>query len=718
MVRREEGRRPGRFRACSGTEPPESTRREDLLQVQQWPRTRAEQLLRLLDVVVGTDTAADVEKRDASFPEAFGSLDEQRRRGIAALGQRDVEENVRGATRPTEQRHGDERIVTERAEKLHLVARRQRLPRRLRKEVVRSCSDPLKELVGGLEYETKQHVAIRTKPARDAPAPELSASHMREPSVKSIRIVDSKPVEVLARFEGVLSPEAVRAENRILADIRANPLLARGEGTPLLVESRTMASAGEPRESERRRNVGLPEEAPLDQRADDASLGAFGEVQIRRQMGRQREGVAVVPRVTEAVGDAGESRAPTVAFVEPDQAMAYVPDASPRTRFDQAVTCHYVTDGRNRGSSAAAALIARTRKVTFLVPASATPGFLSQIAALQLALRRLPWTRWQADIVVCFGGRPGLEATFQLSRWLPYLADVTMVFPRERATDGDYDGQIDELYRAAPADADVLVRADADVLPVANLEPLLDFVLERSAIAGVTAHYRFPAPPGVGNREAWDAVSEGFLDEPLRFEHSYSLVTPDVSQEEQVCPFYLNDGFVVFAREYFDRFAPLYLDTRPHVADRLVDPYYAGQIALALSAARIPLPSIALPLRFNLPNDPVVTERYPEELENAVVFHYLREDQFDRQQIFRWRETYSVFLARPLNPANARLRDSVRTLFGEEYPFDHPPEPQDRPEAHGTRPSARRADETAASVSLTAEQALLGGSARPARSSR
>src|SRR5437764_13134341 len=83
-------------------------------------------------------------------------------------------------------------------------------------------------------------------------------------------------------------------------------------------------------------------------------------------------------------------------------------------------------------------------------------GFLSQIAALQLALRRLPWTRWQADIVACIGGRLGLEATFQLSRWLPHLADVTMVFPRKRATDGDYDGQIDELYRAAPVDPDVL----------------------------------------------------------------------------------------------------------------------------------------------------------------------------------------------------------------------------------------------------------------------
>ena len=76
MVGREEGRLPGRFRACGGTEPLESSRREDLLQVQQWPRTRTEQLLRPLDIVAGTDAAADVEKRDASCPEAFRPLDQ------------------------------------------------------------------------------------------------------------------------------------------------------------------------------------------------------------------------------------------------------------------------------------------------------------------------------------------------------------------------------------------------------------------------------------------------------------------------------------------------------------------------------------------------------------------------------------------------------------------------------------------------------------------
>ena len=44
--------------------------------------------------------------------------------------------------------------------------------------------------------------------------------------MKSSLIVDSKPVEVLSRFEGVLTPEPVRAQYRILADIGANPPLA------------------------------------------------------------------------------------------------------------------------------------------------------------------------------------------------------------------------------------------------------------------------------------------------------------------------------------------------------------------------------------------------------------------------------------------------------------------------------------------------------------
>ena len=236
-----------------------------------------------------------------------------------------------------------------------------------------------------------------------------------------------------------------------------------------------MASAGEPRESKRRRNVRLAEEPPLDQWADHASLGTFGEVEIRRQVGRKREGVAAVPGVTEAVGDAGESRAPTVAFVEPDQAMSYVLDALSRRRLTRRSHAMMSPVDGTEGSSAAAAAIARSRKKGDVpVPRERDAWIPAGIWLFNSHFDACRGMRRQPDIVgrLLRAAVQGWRPLSKLSRWVPDLVDVTMVFPRERATDGDYDGQnIDELYRAAPSDADVLVRADADVLPVANLEP-------------------------------------------------------------------------------------------------------------------------------------------------------------------------------------------------------------------------------------------------------
>src|SRR4051794_29764831 len=94
MVGREVGRRPGCIDARNVTQLPEPTWGKHLLQTQPRPRSRAEKLLRPFDIVAGTHTAADVEKRDVPHPEAFGSLDEQCRRGVAALGQGDVEKSV------------------------------------------------------------------------------------------------------------------------------------------------------------------------------------------------------------------------------------------------------------------------------------------------------------------------------------------------------------------------------------------------------------------------------------------------------------------------------------------------------------------------------------------------------------------------------------------------------------------------------------------------
>jgi hypothetical protein len=309
------------------------------------------------------------------------------------------------------------------------------------------------------------------------------------------------------------------------------------------------------------------------------------------------------------------------------------------------------------------------RKAAFLIPASPTPAFLSQIAAFELALRRLPWVNWSPSVTVCFGEIRAVANALELERWRRHMPAASFVFVPEDQPNEDYYNQIDGLYRWAPADADVLVRCDADTLPVSGLEEILDFVHERSAIAGTIAHFHFPRPPQQSNREAWLDAAAGFLTHPLAFDHAYSLAGAPLSAGEKMVPFYVNDGVVFFARRYFDVFAPRYLTIRPALMERLHDGYFAGQIALALAAAEIDLPRLALPLRYNFPNDELAAKFYPLELQQAVFFHYLRCNQFDRRAVFASADGYRKLVSGTFSPANEMFRSKVIDLFGEDYPF-------------------------------------------------
>lgn len=308
-------------------------------------------------------------------------------------------------------------------------------------------------------------------------------------------------------------------------------------------------------------------------------------------------------------------------------------------------------------------------KVCFLIPASPNSEFFSQIAAFRTALSRLPWTRWEPSITVCLG--EGLDVA-ALQRWQPHLRDVALTLVPTSITERDtfYYGQIDSLYRWAPRDADVLVRMDADTLPVGDLEDVLDLVASTTSIAGVMTHFPFPRTPGLNARQSWQHVSKGLIDHPLDFRLSYSLVGPEAHPDDRQSPFYVNDGVVFFAREVFEEFSSHYLAIRPRLMDRLASPYFAGQVALTLAATQMCATTIALPMRYNFPNDASATKRFPEELEEVRMFHYLRTDTFDRQEIFRDPAGYARFMEMPMTGANEVFRQHVLHLLGKVYPFD------------------------------------------------
>ena len=109
--------------------------------------------------------------------------------------------------------------------------------------------------------------------------------------------------------------------------------------------------------------------------------------------------------------------------------------------------------------------------------------------------------------------------------------------------------------------------------------------------------------------------------------------------------------------------------------DHIPDPYFSGQIALALAIAETGVRSCALPMRYNFANDERADARYPEELDTVCIFHYLRTDNFDRHKIFASPSAYHQFLELPLAGSNEVFQSYVSTLIGSEYPFAISSEP-------------------------------------------
>jgi hypothetical protein len=325
------------------------------------------------------------------------------------------------------------------------------------------------------------------------------------------------------------------------------------------------------------------------------------------------------------------------------------------------------------------------RKVAFLIAASPTDAFYSQIAALSAGLRALTWSHWEPSVHVFVGGD---RRNDPVSGWLPYLQSVDISWTSEArfARDGDW-AQSDDAFRFARRDVDALVALDADTFPVTGFESMLDRVHDTEAVAGVIAHYPpardstldtasngFSGRTGDEPREeslggAWTHFSRGLTDVPLDFAYTHTLMGPERPQEDRRTPFYLNFGVVAFPREAFDLVAPRYLAFRQQVMGRMNGSDFSGQVALTLAIADARVRTWALPMRYNFPNDPVAEAMYPSELDNVAIVHYLRTAEFDRHRIFAEPDTYSAFLELPLSGANRRFREAVVATLGTRYPF-------------------------------------------------
>jgi hypothetical protein len=232
------------------------------------------------------------------------------------------------------------------------------------------------------------------------------------------------------------------------------------------------------------------------------------------------------------------------------------------------------------------------------------------------------------------------------------------------------------MYRAPDSSADLSIICDADTLLIERLpEEFLEESIRSPAVSGVIAHVPPPLIPypdseaeaPADHEQLWARLASTTLGRPIATPYGYTLLRGTERAGER-CPFYINHGFIAAPPGLM---AGLSVQIE-EIIDRVrsvLDNDFAYQLAIPYALERGSIPHRTLPMRFNFPNDPRFDQRYPVELDNILLVHYLRTRLFDRHTLFTDEAQFARFMTAPLKGSNHAFRDAVRRLSGGRYPF-------------------------------------------------
>lgn len=307
-------------------------------------------------------------------------------------------------------------------------------------------------------------------------------------------------------------------------------------------------------------------------------------------------------------------------------------------------------------------------RTCFVIPASPTEAFYSQVAMFRLALDSLGGMYKKAPIILSLG-----EKTIEPipEKWLSCLGVNTILHWADPKVFHDIGqrAQGDNRWKYNYDDYDVIILSDADTILLKPVDELLLEVKEKNSISGVIAHYPFPYGDNEHPGELWHYFAKKFTGKDISLDYRYTLLESDDQGEDARCPFYVNYGFVAMTPQVFKAIRITYLDIRSNIMPLLKNPIFCGQLALTLAVHKHEIPVMNAPMKYNFPNDQDADKLYSGELKSISVLHYLRTDKFDRQKIFVSEKNFEEFLSLKLEGSNLIFQKFVRKLTNGRYPF-------------------------------------------------
>jgi hypothetical protein len=300
-------------------------------------------------------------------------------------------------------------------------------------------------------------------------------------------------------------------------------------------------------------------------------------------------------------------------------------------------------------------------KLEIRVAISPRPDFFRRIHFMAASLRRLGGALADHKLVVCVGGD---EEQRDLYKDLPWSRDYPLTWlwaDRERFRKDGYWETSREIFRQ-PARGRFVMYADADVIFVRDFSDLLADLERSPAVAGVIAHA--PPFPKLRSSEIWDPLCAeyGVCVPPSIHEYTgwgFMVKAP----EHRYTPLYFNFGMVIAPAEMMSEIGEEIIAADDFVNKRLTT-FFRFQIALTLAIQKHRLTSRALPLRYNFPNDPRFDQRYPDELADVRILHYLRCEVIHRENNFAELKRVAAFIQRrDVRGSNEVLRECLEESY-------------------------------------------------------
>ncbi|MCM2131848.1 hypothetical protein [Larsenimonas rhizosphaerae] len=310
--------------------------------------------------------------------------------------------------------------------------------------------------------------------------------------------------------------------------------------------------------------------------------------------------------------------------------------------------------------------------IEFVIAGEPNSGFLSQIAFFKKAVDNCFDRHAQSHVVAYLGTLNEQEK--KLGKWQSFLEDVDVRFVDSNLVrkEGYFAQAKARFEHAESSNADICILCDADTIPLGSLDYVFEKLTDTHPVAGVIAH--FP-PPNLFNKglPGFMALGNRMLGMRLQTPYDFSLLDHGGEQDYIFkAPFYINHGFIAFVRESLKKFYPTYFDIRKRLSSEFGMTDFAGQVAMPLALKSMNMDGISLPMRYNFPNDSKAFILYPDEFDNIVFLHYLRENNYKRREVFSTPESFNFFMEKKLDKDdvdNFTQQAFLRVTRGKGYPF-------------------------------------------------